>query len=138
MLFRQIPSWRRGERRPLLLGTADRSEHPGFGDFVRATASALADAGRLDSIETGAGRVWATVMATLIGLVAVGFAAAFVVTLSQSDAALGVPRALAAGFTGVPFCGAPVLVWWAWSRHWPRRVRALAELDRVLPPPIPR
>lgn len=132
-VFHQIVVWAHGVRRPLLVGTADPAEFAGFAALVRGLAQALAANGPASRLETGASKRWtATVMSLLSGLV-LAFATIARFAHASDPATLGVPPWIAVAVPATLGTGVAVLGAWFWSRHWPRRVRDAADLERVLP-----
>lgn len=131
--YRQVLVWSEGSGVPLLLGTADAAEHARFAALVRALADSLLRARHRVRVETGESKRWAAVMLILFGGLALAAIALVAFVLGESEAALGVPRLAALALPGVLLAGALAAMWWAWTRHWPRRIRSLAGLDRVLP-----
>lgn len=105
----------------------------GYAGFVRRLAAWLVANGRQKGIATGWTWGWATVSC----LIAAGMAATtivlFILALLRPEAGtMGLivqvlMAALAIWLSGVAFR------WW--TRHWPRRIRDLSDLERGLPQP---
>jgi hypothetical protein len=126
--------WRIGEATPLRLDpVAQRAEELRYAAFCRALAGAIERGGRIGAIETGVGRGWAALMIALGALVTLAFAATLLFVLQEDEQRLGLPRSVAAALPSFLALGSAAFVYWAWSRHWPRPIARLAELDRVLP-----
>jgi hypothetical protein len=126
--------WRRGDAAPLRLDPAAQPpEELRYAAFCRALAGALEGSGRIGAVETGVTRGWAALMIALGALVTLAFAASWLFVLQEDEQRLGVPRAVAAAFPALFTLASAAFVYWAWSRHWPRRIASLAELERVLP-----
>ena len=131
--YHQLLLWSGANRAPLELGTADSAEHRGFADLVLTLAGALERSGRLDIVEIGEKTLWASFMLSMFSLFALAALALILFVLSEDERALGIPRAFALMVPCGLFLGALGALWWAWTRHWPRRIRSLTELVRVLP-----
>jgi hypothetical protein len=130
----ELRLWRLGDAAPLRLDpAAQRAEELRYGAFCRSLTGALARSGRIGAVETGATRSWAALMIALGSLVALAFAATLLFVLQEHEQRLGLPRAVAAAFPALFTLGAMAFVRWAWSRHWPRPIARLADLERVLP-----
>ncbi|MBL8698067.1 MAG: hypothetical protein JNK67_06830 [Alphaproteobacteria bacterium] len=131
--YHQILVWTDRAAAPLLLGTADAAEHPRFAVLVRGLAAALAGGEPPALIETGESKRWAAVMLALFGALAAGFAALLAFVLTASETSLGVPRPVALAVPAALLLGTSTAMWWAWTRHWPRRIDLVEDLARVLP-----
>jgi hypothetical protein len=109
---------------------AARRSYP---DFVRGLAARLAQSDRLDGIEIGSGAVWAVLSACLLAVPTLGMAVVFATTLfgTLPEAEKWIARAV----TGTATVGLLWLWAWWWRGHWPRRVRRLEDLDRMLRAP---
>lgn len=99
---------------------------------VRAIARALADAGRIEAIETGSTKGWALFGTVLLALLPILSLALFAFVLREDERALMAPRWIVALVpASMTALFAALVLWWI-RRHWPRRVGALADLDRIL------
>lgn len=132
-IYRQMLIWSSKGGAPLLVGTGDAAEHGRFASLVHALVDALARGGHAARIETGESKRWALFMMMLFGVQAAAFAGIALFVLGESEAALGIPRMVALVFPLLFLAGSLGAMAWAWSRFWPRRVRAPTDLDRVLP-----
>ena len=132
-IYHQLLLWSGASRAPLELGTANSAEHRGFADLVLTLVGALERSGRLDIVETGEKKLWASFILSMFALFALAALALILFVLGEDERALGIPRAVALMVPCGLFLGALGAMWWAWTRHWPRRIRSLADLNRVLP-----
>lgn len=119
--------WLGGERDPLRFFPYDRTDDPAYAAAVRKLAVALANRGALSRVERGVSTFEAffgpALMAPVL-LAAIGAA-----TISADPPVWW-------HFVVIPFIPATVfgvLMWRAVSRHMPRAVRSMKELDVQLP-----
>jgi hypothetical protein len=128
----------RGEAEPLHLhpvrdpadAAAGLRSYP---QFVRGVAARLAASGRLAAIETGSGKGWAALSTTLLALPALAMALVFGSTLLMKLPAG--ERWIAPLVTGPAAIALAWLCAWWWREHWPRAVRRLPDIDRMLRDP---
>lgn len=122
--------WPTGERKPILImPLGDEANKAAYGAAMRTFAAALADVRGLDRVERGV-----SVMSALMGLLLVGFPTALlaVVTLRSVTEA----NWLTASGAGLAVIGLTAAMYWTYQgRSRPRRVKTLAELERLTPGP---
>ena len=119
--------WRGGDARPLTL-YPHASNRAAYARVVRAAVTAIADAGRIDHVESGLSRMSALATPALLAPVALGAAALALFALSGEPwwGRLIVPV--------IPTAVFALTLWLALTRHWPRPIRRPADLDAQLPP----
>lgn len=127
-----------GEAEPLhLYPVQDRADAAAglrsYSQFVQGLAARLVSAGKLAGLETGSGKVWAAISTALLVLPAIAMTAVFISTVivTLPDAERWIARAI----TGTGAVGLLWLCIWWWRAHWPRRIRRLSDLDRMLRDP---
>lgn len=123
----ELRVWRRGAREPLTI-VPFPATWGAYRVIVARFVDALVAAGATERIEAGSSRVEALLAPVSLGLVAL---AAWAIALFVLDDEPWWGRLLV---PAVPTGLALLLSWIGTTRHWPRPVRAPAELERQLPP----
>lgn len=119
--------WLEGEREPLRIFPYDRTDDRSYSTGIRMLAAALAERGKLGRVERGLSTFEALFGPALM---------APVVLLALAGAAVAADPPVWWHFFAIPFIPATVfgvLVWRAVTRHMPRAVGSLQELEVQLP-----
>lgn len=117
--------WLEGEEdAPLLL--LPLYDDAAYASAVRAIAARLAGDGRLTRVEGGTTKADAIIGSMLFSVVMVGAIAISIIVGKAWWHYLVIPAA--------PTLATAALIWSAYAYHWPRKVTALSDLDRQLPP----
>ena len=119
--------WLDGERVPLAFFPYDRTDARGYSGAMRALAASLAESGKLDRVQRGVSSVEALLGPALI---------APVVLFALFAASISADPLVWWHFVVIPLVPSVVLgilIWRAVTRHMPRAVTSLAELDVQLP-----
>jgi hypothetical protein len=125
--YYEVKIWVEGERRPMTLRPPRNENLAPYAAAMRMLASRLEKDGKLARVHTGVSKFDALLSPALAGLVAV--AAFLVAGFAMHPPAwwhfIVIPA--------VPTLAFGVLTWQAVTRHWPRPVRTLADIDSQLP-----